>query len=96
MSEIEKEQRKALGIKQVNKPEYFPLSLYTLSAFRVMERSRNYMSVGDQLVPRPLTIENVLDYIEVYDTPCELWLFLECLFALDNIYIEDWGKKRAH
>lgn len=95
MSEIEKEQRKALGIKQVKQPEYFPLSLYTLSAFRVLERSRSYISVGDQLVPRPLNTENVLNYLEIYDSPCELWLFLECLFALDNIYIEDWSNKKS-
>lgn len=95
MSEIEKEQRQALGIKQVNKPEHFPLSLYTLSAFRVLERSRDYIFNGERLIPRPLTTENILSYLEVYDSPCELWLFLECLFTLDNIYLDDWDKRKA-
>ena len=41
----------------------------------------------------PLDANAIKAYLEIYDAPCELYNFVECVFALDNLFIDD-GRKR--
>ena len=70
-------------------PKYSVIAHYAVSAFRTIERSRHYFDV----VPKPIDAKDILQYLELYEAPCPEWLFIECLFALDNVFIEKVSKR---
>ena len=79
-----------MGVEVPNPPKYSAIAHYALSAFRTIERSRHYFDA----VPKPIDAQNILHYLELYEAPCPEWLFVECIFALDNLYLEKAISKR--
>lgn len=43
----------------------------------------------------PLDANAIKAYLEIYDAPCELYIFVECVFALDNLFIDDARKQMS-
>lgn len=41
----------------------------------------------------PIGITHVYDYLNVYDAPVELSIFIDCIFAIDNILVDSINKK---
>jgi hypothetical protein len=60
-----------------------------LSAYNLIARARPY----EQGTPLALGSSNIKSYLELYDAPCELYIFVRCVFALDNLYLDGVYKK---
>ena len=43
----------------------------------------------------PIGISHIYDYLNIYDVPVELSIFVECIIAIDNILIDSINKKLA-
>ena len=54
-----------------------------LTAFNVIARGRSYHPVA-----MPLDGSHINAYLELYEAPCELHIFVECIFALDNLFLD--------
>ena len=64
-----------------------PVFSYTahaiLTAFNVIARGRSYHPVA-----MPLDGGHINAYLELYEAPCELYIFVECIFVLDNLFLD--------
>jgi hypothetical protein len=49
----------------------------------VIARGRSYHPVA-----MPLDGSHINAYLELYEAPCELHIFVECVFALDNLFLD--------
>lgn len=49
----------------------------------MIARGRSYHPVA-----MPLDGSHINSYLELYEAPCELYIFAECVFALDNLFLE--------
>ncbi|AXY56806.1 hypothetical protein CDG60_09650 [Acinetobacter chinensis] len=83
--------REKLGRKLDDAPEFSYTAHIILNAFNVISRSRAY----EQGVALPLDGRSISAYLELYETPCELHVFVECVFALDNLFLDGVRKKSA-
>lgn len=45
--------------------------------------------------PMPLESANILSYLELHDAPVDLPIFVECITAIDNIFIDDAHKRMS-
>lgn len=73
-----------MGIKIPKPPEYSYIASALLKAYNTIARSRRY----EQGTPLALGAEDIKSYLELYELPCELHIFTECVFALDNKYLD--------
>lgn len=71
-------------------PEFSYIAHAILMAFNVIARGRSYHPVA-----MPLDSNHINAYLELYEAPCELYIFVECIFALDNLFLDDERKKSA-
>jgi hypothetical protein len=55
-----------------------------LAAYNVIARARPY----EQGTPLALGASNIKAYLELYEAPCEQYVFVRCVFALDNLYLD--------
>lgn len=39
--------------------------------------------------PMPLDSADILNYLKLYDAPIDLGIFVECIIAIDNIFIDE-------
>ncbi|OTG95056.1 hypothetical protein B9T24_09885 [Acinetobacter sp. ANC 4654] len=83
--------RDKLGRKLDEAPEHSYTANVILSAYNTIARSRKY----EQSVSMPLDANAIKAYLEIYDAPCELYIFVECVFALDNLFIDDARKRMS-
>lgn len=60
-----------------------------ISAYNTIARSRRY----EQGIPLSLDIASINAFCEQYDLPVERWIFNDCIFALDNLFLEESHKK---
>ncbi|WP_121972695.1 hypothetical protein [Acinetobacter stercoris] len=65
-------------------------ALVLVSAYNVIARSRQY----EQGIPMPLSLGAINDYCEQYESPVPRWIFNDCIFALDNSFLEEASKRR--
>lgn len=79
-----------MGVKPPEPPEYSYIANVILSAYNTIARSRMYHDSG---VPLALNTSHIQSYIELNDLPCELYIFMDCIFAIDNLYIDEAHKK---
>ena len=56
----------------------------------MIARGRSYHPVA-----MPLDGSHINSYLELYEAPCELYIFAECVFALDNLFLDGVRKKLA-
>jgi hypothetical protein len=56
----------------------------------VIARSRQY----EQCIPMALSLGAVNDFCEQYESPVSRWIFNDCIFALDNLFLEEASKKK--
>ncbi|WP_079378481.1 hypothetical protein, partial [Acinetobacter baumannii] len=83
---------KALNLKiaeTIQKPEYSFTANAILSAYNVISRSRRY----EQGIPLALDIAAISAYCDHYEIPVERDIFNDCIFAMDNIFLDDSHKK---
>lgn len=74
-----------MGITPPGPPEYSYIANVILNAYNTIARSRMYESG----VPLALNTSHIQSYIELNDLPCELYIFMDCIFAIDNLYIDE-------
>ncbi len=55
-----------------------------------MERGRAYENV-----PLPLSTFNINSFLETYGVVLPIEIFCECIFHIDNIYIEECRKEQS-
>ncbi|HAV5515510.1 TPA: hypothetical protein JI118_17035 [Acinetobacter baumannii] len=83
------EQIKFLGGYIPDPPEYSYAADSILAAFSTIIRSRRY----EQGVPLCLDQQAINVYAEHNDLPIDAHIFHDCIFALDNLFIEEVHKK---
>lgn len=74
-------------------PKYSYTANSILSAYNTIARSRRY----EQGTPSTLSAEDIKSYLELYELPCELHIFIDCIFSLDNLFIDEsrkWMSKK--
>lgn len=79
----------AMGIVPPEPPKYSYIANAVLHAYNTIARSRVY----ENGVPMALNTAHIQSYIELNDLPCELYIFMDCIFAIDNLYIDEAYKK---
>ncbi|RSR89634.1 hypothetical protein EA664_08070 [Acinetobacter baumannii] len=60
-----------------------------MSAYNTIARSRRY----EQGVPLALDISAINAYVEQYDLPVERYIFNDCIFKLDDMFLDEAHKK---
>ncbi|MFA3451473.1 hypothetical protein KWD99_16410, partial [Acinetobacter baumannii] len=83
------EQIKFLGGRIPDPPEYSYAADSILSAFSTICRSRRY----EQGIPLSLDQQAINVYAEHNDLPVAAHIFNDCIFALDNLFLEECHKK---
>ncbi|WP_080648716.1 hypothetical protein [Acinetobacter lactucae] len=73
----------------MQKPEYSYTANAILSAYNTIARSRRY----EQGVPLAIDIAAINSYVEQYDLPVERFIFNDCIFTLDNLFLDEAHKK---
>ena len=73
-----------MGIEIPKPPEYSYIASALLKAYNTIARARKY----EQGVPLALGATDIGAYLELFDVPCELHIFTECVFALDNKHLD--------
>jgi hypothetical protein len=84
-----KKQREALGVKLPDAPDYSYVANAILSAYNTIARSRRY----EQGVSLALDISAINAYVEQYDLPVERYIFNDCIFTLDDMFLDEAHKK---
>lgn len=56
-----------------------------VEAYNTIARGRNYTNA----VPLTISASNINDYLQLYEPPVDLDIFLSCMFMLDNDYIDE-------
>lgn len=74
------------------KPEYSFTSHAILTAYNIISRSRRY----EQGIPLALDISSISAYCDHYELPVDRDIFNDCIFAMDNIFLDDSHKKMKH
>ena len=82
-------QREALGVKLPDAPDYSYVANAILCAYNTIARSRRY----EQGVPLALDISAINAYVEQYDLPVERYIFNDCIFTLDDMFLDEAHKK---
>jgi hypothetical protein len=75
LTDHQKKIRDKLGRKLDEAPEHSYTANVILSAYNTIARSRKYK----QSVSMPLDANAIKAYLEIYDAPCELYIFVECV-----------------
>ncbi|HFF4771617.1 hypothetical protein, partial [Acinetobacter baumannii] len=83
------EQIKFLGGRIPDPPEYSYAADSILSAFSTIARSRRY----EQGIPLSLDQQAINVYAEHNDLPVAAHIFNDCIFALDNLFLDEAHKK---
>jgi len=78
-----------MGLEIPEPPKYSYTANSILSAYNTIARSRRY----EQGTPLALGAEDIKSYLELYELPCELHIFIDCIFALDNLFIDESRKR---
>ncbi|NAS06210.1 hypothetical protein GPS47_11505 [Acinetobacter haemolyticus] len=76
----------------IEKPEYSYTANAILSAYNVIARSRRY----EQGIPLALDIASINAFSEQYELPVEHWIFNECIFAMDNLFLDEAQKHQSN
>ncbi|MFA2873434.1 hypothetical protein B4R72_01900 [Acinetobacter pittii] len=72
-------------------PEYSYTANAILSAYNTIARSRRY----EQGVPLAIDIAAINPYVEQYDLPVERFIFNDCIFTLDNLFLDEAHRKAS-
>ncbi|MEO9279253.1 hypothetical protein ABFY81_04975 [Acinetobacter sp. WA-87] len=83
------EQIKFLGGLVPEPPKYSYAAQSILSAFSTICRSRRY----EQGIPLSLDQQAINVYAEHNDLPVDAHIFNDCIFALDNLFLDESHKK---
>ena len=80
-----------MGLKTPEPPEYSYTAHAILGAYNTIARSRKY----EQGVPLALDTSALLNYMEMFELPCELHIFFECIMEIDNRFIDKAHKRMS-
>ena len=78
-----------MGLPDIKPPKASYIASAILSAYNIIARSRTYF----ESIPKPLDADAILSYRQCYEIPCEAYIFNDCIFALDNLFIDEAHKK---
>lgn len=78
-----------MGIQPPKPPEYSYTANAILHAYNMIARSRRY----EQGTPLALNIADIEVYCDLYDVPVELDIFVDCIFAIDNDFLDESHKR---
>ena len=73
----------------VEKPEYSYIAHVLLDAYNVVARGRKYT----QGVPLCISTADINEYLNIYELPIELDIFVSAIFMIDNEYIDEVREK---
>ncbi|QOW47892.1 hypothetical protein G0028_07725 [Acinetobacter piscicola] len=82
-----------MGVKPpdyIDPPKYSYTAHTVLHAYNMIARSRRY----EQGTPLALGIADIESYLELHDSPVELYVFVECVLMLDNLFLDQAYKKK--
>ncbi|HFE9867093.1 hypothetical protein PGJ97_06775 [Acinetobacter baumannii] len=75
--------------EEFQKPEYSFTSHAILTAYNIISRSRRY----EQGIPLSLDISAISAYCEQYELPVDRDILNDCIFAIDNLFLDESQKK---
>ncbi|MCU4589093.1 hypothetical protein KTJ20_10055 [Acinetobacter ursingii] len=78
-----------MGLPEILPPDFSYTAHEILSAYNTIARSRRY----EQGVPLALDISSINAYVEQFDLPVERHIFNDCIFTLDNQFLDEAHKK---
>ncbi|MDQ8952442.1 hypothetical protein RFH42_05625 [Acinetobacter rudis] len=61
-----------------------------VEAYNLISRSRKY----EQGIPMPIDLSAITAYLDQYESPCESWIFDDCIITLDNLFLEEAYQKK--
>lgn len=59
----------------------------------MISRGRDYICTAHSITPKSLSLHDINAYFDVYGCDLDKGLFVECIFALDNKFIESSANK---
>lgn len=81
-----------MGLSIPEPPEYSYTANAMLNAYNTIARTRRY----EQGVPLALGATEIVAYLNLSEPHCELHVFVECIFALDNKYLDRVHKRLSN
>lgn len=72
-------------------PDCDDVGLATINIFYLASRSRNYIG-GMTAIPLPLCVQDISDVLAVYPVLASRELVDNCVFAIDDVWLDAWGK----
>ena len=70
---------------EIEKPEYSYIAHVLVDAYNTIARGRSYT----QGVPLTISANDINSYLQLYESPVDLDIFLSCIFMLDNEFIDE-------
>lgn len=77
-------------------PEYVKNLPYWQKMDDVCEGEDAVKAKGEQGIPLALDISSISAYCDHYELPVDRDIFNDCIFAMDNIFLDDSHKKMKH
>lgn len=77
-------------VKPITCPEYSYTAQAILSAYNIITRSRRY----ENSMPLSLNLSDIESYLEVYESPVEVHIFVKALLAIDDLFLDEAYKKK--
>lgn len=73
-----------MGLEIPEPPKYSFIANSIISAYNTIARSRRY----EQGVPLALDASAITTYMDMFELPCELHIFFDCIMSIDNKFID--------
>lgn len=74
-------------------PDCDDVGLAIIHIFYLASRSRRYIG-GMVTIPLPLTVQDISEVLAVYPVLASRELIDNCVFAIDEIWLDGWGKSQ--
>ena len=74
-------------------PDCDDIGLATIHIFYLASKSRRYIG-GMTTIPLPLTVQDISDVLAVYPVLASRELIDETVFAIDDIWLDEWAKSQ--
>ena len=94
MSEQDKRVEAYLGHSIPDRPDACYDSYGLIEIFMYASRGRQYLSGMSGIDPRPLTVGNISEVLDVHDAPLTRDNLDQLIFELDAMFLDDFEDKR--
>jgi hypothetical protein len=72
-----------------NKPEFSYTANAIIESYNVIQKARNYSNSA----PLPISTDQIISYLQLNDCPIEVDVFCDCIFMIDQDFIDSFSKQ---